>query len=603
MLEKNSIWYYIKNYKFNSIFIKNFILIMIVVVLPLAGLSVLVYRYYNTIMKDEIAASNMNVLNKVGDMFDMIMRENDKLSVRIATDSRVLKYLSSSKPENINYGTLEEYKNIYNALGVSAITSDYISSTYLYSQKRGQIISSVESGMDLEEFCDNHWYHEYKSKKAHEKSWISVRKVSKNSSSDDYYNFITTFRMAPIYEKTKQGVVMINIDILRLNRLIGNVSSKHFENLYIADGKGRILYSNDFSFINRNIRDTGFIDGEIMSYEGPVIKKLDKIDGVLAVASSKLDEYDFKYVSLIPLVEYEKKTLKLRQFIAFFIGVSILFAMAIAFLVSTRIFKPVRNLITVLNDFDHAALSDGNANSDEFKYITANILNTLDKNRQMEDELVKRLKLLNESRTRALQSQISPHFLYNTLETINWTVLSLTKAENKATQLINSLSRLLSISLKTEENMVPFYTDIEHVKSYLEIQEVRYKDKFKVVWDIDPEIIMFKVIKIMLQPVIENSIYHGVKPKKGKGLIKIRGFTQDKHVIIEISDNGAGMTQEDVKKINDNMSKEYVRHSHHIGLRNVNQRIKLVFGEEFGITVQSAVNKGSVVKIVLPMVK
>ena len=90
---------------------------------------------------------------------------------------------------------------------------------------------------------------------------------------------------------------------------------------------------------------------------------------------------------------------------------------------------------------------------------------------------------------------------------------------------------------------------------------------------------------------------------KGKGLIKIRGFTQDKHVIIEISDNGAGMTQEDVKKINDNMSKEYVRHSHHIGLRNVNQRIKLVFGEEFGITVQSAVNKGSVVKIVLPMVK
>jgi two-component system sensor histidine kinase YesM len=145
--------------------------------------------------------------------------------------------------------------------------------------------------------------------------------------------------------------------------------------------------------------------------------------------------------------------------------------------------------------------------------------------------------------------------------------------------------------------------EIQHVKLYLDIQKIRYKDKFEVHWDIDKAILDYKIVKLSIQPLIENSIYHGIKPKKEKGTIFISGYAYEGYIIIQIKDDGIGLLQEEVELLNTEMRKDYIKEDTHIGIMNVNQRIKLLFGEEYGLIVQSEYKKFTAVKIIIPMVE
>lgn len=193
-------------------------------------------------------------------------------------------------------------------------------------------------------------------------------------------------------------------------------------------------------------------------------------------------------------------------------------------------------------------------------------------------------------------------FYYDIFTTLsnNWLAYDAFKGENRVSSSIVTLSRLLKIGVETNSTIIPLSEEIQNTKLYTQILEIRYKDKFDIHWEINKQTLELCAIKLSLQPLIENAVYHGIRNKPEKGVIRISSFIEDSNLIILVEDTGIGMSENEVKKINDIMKSENFNEVSHIGLKNVNQRIKLLFGDNYGLELISEYNIGTTVKITLP---
>ena len=200
---------------------------------------------------------------------------------------------------------------------------------------------------------------------------------------------------------------------------------------------------------------------------------------------------------------------------------------------------------------------------------------------------------------KALQAQINPHFLYNTLDSIIW--LAANRKNKDVLEMTSALSKLFRIGISKGDQVITIENEIEHITSYLTIQKMRYKDKFDYTIKIDPKILQMKTIKLILQPIIENSIYHGIKNKKGKGNIEIIGEKKRFEVVLHVIDDGVGMTKDKVMQLF--LPKKTDSNPSGIGINNVNDRIKLYYGPKYGIKCISSPNKGTKIMIHLPQIK
>lgn len=201
------------------------------------------------------------------------------------------------------------------------------------------------------------------------------------------------------------------------------------------------------------------------------------------------------------------------------------------------------------------------------------------------------------SELKALQSQINPHFLYNTLDSIIW--MAEGKKNEEVVLMTASLARLLRQSISNEDELVSIGQEAEYARSYLTIQKMRYKDKLEFQIDISPAIFGVKIIKLVLQPIIENAIYHGLKYKDSKGFLIVHGYREGEKAVLEVEDNGVGMDEETLSHIFEKHKVNY--HSNGVGVYNVQKRLKLYYGEEYGIVYKSKKNEGTRAVITIPM--
>ena len=201
------------------------------------------------------------------------------------------------------------------------------------------------------------------------------------------------------------------------------------------------------------------------------------------------------------------------------------------------------------------------------------------------------------SELKALQSQINPHFLYNTLDSIIW--MAEGKKNEEVVLMTASLARLLRQSISNEDELVSIGQEAEYARSYLTIQKMRYKDKLEFKIDISPAISGVKIIKLVLQPIIENAIYHGLKYKGSKGFLVVRGYQEGEKAVLEVEDNGVGMDEETLSHIFEKHKVNY--QSNGVGVYNVQKRLKLYYGEEYGIVYKSRKNEGTRAVITIPM--
>jgi two-component system sensor histidine kinase YesM len=601
---KAGIWFYIKNYKFNSIFIKNFLVIVLLLILPLTGMSVIVYSYYNRILEKEISVANARFLTNTRNNVDMIISETDKKLIAMTTDQYIQKFMLSYLSNMTQSEIFDMTRNMNNTINHFTLTNDYIDSVYIFSEKNDYIYSNKASGYS-QKFFDKSWYEQYQNMKDKNRYGVYLRRSQSMSGDESGSYYMSFYRTCNPFDTKSVGVIVINTNMDKLRKSIDMAAEGYFEELFIIDGDGLLLYAKDTALLNKQMNGLDiFKDLPTLDKTGVVVKNLQGIKKVISITISEYN--DWSYVYIVPLRQYETNIRIIYILMIAFIGTSIVSALAFSFIVSIRVYKPIKNIISLLQNPEEwgesLKISDGNR-SDEFKYIAHKIMNTLDNSRKMEEELAYRMKLLKKAQSVALQSQINPHFLYNTLETINLRAICLLHGENEVSSMISSLSEFLRISLETSDNLITIKEEMRHAQNYVKILKVRYKDKFEFMWEMDDEILEYKIPKITFQPLIENAIYHGIKPMKGKGMITVKGHIDDNNIVVEVSDNGIGMKKELVHALNIELRNDYIKENEHIGICNVNQRIMLIYGEKYGLKVESIAGEGTRVMVVLPSAK
>ncbi len=597
---KGALWHYIKNYKFNSIFIKNFSFIILTTLIPLIIIGFSMYNYYGNNLRNEIKAAKLNALSQVKNVVDKTFMESDTLSSWMLSDSDIRILLAYENVNVRDYSTYQKFKDLFRVLGVIPATNDFIDSIYIYLQNSDYVLSTRGDSMTFGEFPDQSWRSVYYDRKDKESYWVISRRV-KRAFSNEYNYYLSTYRT--MNQAGEEGVVVVNIDMNKLKKIIDGVEVGKERDLYILDGEGVIHYNADMTLVGKNAGEISRLKSLDLDKQGSFL--FEDEDGQEQVISIHDSDYNYwKYVYVEPVGQALRESGPFYRIMVVPVLMCLVIGLIVTFLISLKVFQPIKDMVSLLdNPGEWKGLINigDDKHFNEFKYVAGSILKSLDRTKQAEDILAERMELLRKAQGVALQSQINPHFLYNTLETINWKAMQLTKSENDVSNMITALSQLLRISLETENNLVSIATEIEHAKLYLHIQSMRYRDKIQVVWDMEEALLDCKIVKLTFQPLMENAIYHGIKPKLGKGIIAVTGRIEGDCIRIEIMDDGEGMTPEAVEKLNLSMHENYIQGDTHIGMRNVNQRLKLFFGEEYGLSVTSRYKKCTMIGIIIPV--
>ncbi|TMV46272.1 sensor histidine kinase [Paenibacillus mesophilus] len=590
MKERSNIWFYIKHFNIHSIFLRNFLIIVCLMILPVVGISTAVYIVYDKIIREEIGTVHHIALSRLRDMIDMAVREVDEFALHIASDQAAGRFLSESRPDRAEPALYTQMNQLrQKMMPVYKLSGQFINSVYLYSDASGFVQSTNLGLWDAQWFTDSSWIAEYERRKTTSNFWLSARTAKQYVGEQTERHFLSFFYTAPLDVKNRQGAIVVNVDTDRLDKFINNVGDPYLEDIYITDKSGTVLYNRDLSMINRRLTDS-----------------LSTNDNKKSIASLDSQYNDWTFYSILPLQAYQEKNAYLRRYVLVIFAAGLAVALLLALIIASKVFQPIRKIISIVENPDKwmtVELERQEPHLNEIRQIASTLIRSHDERLELEQELRKRLTLLKQAQSIALQSQINPHFLYNTLETINWNALRLTGGENKVSEMISSLSKLLRLSLETPVNLIPVQTELEHVRHYIDLVSVRYKTAFSVVWDVDESIRQCRIPKITLQPLVENAISHGIKPKGEKGVIRISGRKRDGCLLFEIADDGVGIGRERTEELNAAFKDDYSEPGDHIGIRNVNQRIKLTFGESYGLIVSSEPGLGTVVQFTIPVLE
>ena len=257
--------------------------------------------------------------------------------------------------------------------------------------------------------------------------------------------------------------------------------------------------------------------------------------------------------------------------------------------------------IRIIDLFNSETNSSTASKNDEISFIINNIQNNIRENNVLEQSLSEKIIELKKAQLMSIQLQLTPHFLFNTLNHISITMMAITKGNNKASDMISLLSDILSYVLNTETIFTSVSSEIEQTKKYIEIESIKHNNSFTVNWEYDDNISECMIPKLILQPIIENAITHGVNGLNGKrrGEISISIYPIGDNIIFKIADNGIGIEKQTLDNIHKILKKHIVLENKHIGLSNVNQKIYLLFGDGYGINISSN-PEGTTVFIKIP---
>ena len=357
---------------------------------------------------------------------------------------------------------------------------------------------------------------------------------------------------------------------------------------------------------------TGYVDkmGEQIEAGSRVAENelvLEDIRGVSEVVEATVQDYMLFEVEQAEQVHLENQA-RFNQWIVAYIvllPVTIIFSFFAAWFISASIYLPIKKLqdltATITKDDLQALVSPSNVDEITELGISFNIMTS--KVRQLLDSKVREQENLKKAELKALQAQINPHFLYNTLDTIVW--MAEADKTDEVIEIVRALSSFFRIALSGGKDWISIRQEVEHVRSYLYIQKIRYRDILDYEINVDEDIMEGRILKLTLQPLVENALYHGIKNKRRGGTIALRAKNAGQNlVLIEVTDNGVGFTPYKLAKIEEQLEEDsdvISRTDEGFGLSNVNKRIKLYYGQQYGLTIESKYLEGTKITVAIPL--
>ncbi|MBE5040930.1 sensor histidine kinase [Ructibacterium gallinarum] len=583
-------WTYIKNFRFQSVFFKYVRLILCIIIVPILLINVCVFFIYSQINEKDTASSHLQTLAQSMNAANLVFQEVDNLRRSITGNPTVLRVLSNETGTS----PMEDLQSFAFSLAETVSTHPYLQSVYVYNYATNYCHASKNSAF-FPMFYDPGFLEQKNDSKVSEIG-IWNREVPAFGGAASVS--VLTVR-SPIYIHDQlAGLFIINLSLQELTNLIAPIETD--ETLLLVDENGQVLFSSSVDYIGKMFADTYLPAAKV---QGNTSFSFCRQNG--SYISCLSDTNNRRQCYLYTPVSSGKASSMLGLSALLFIVISVLGSLILSFLITTKFYQSLIRLIQAVQFPDTAEpgadSSSGASDYNEFTYITDNIAKITDKNKEFEKKLMEQLEKLKKSQSIALQTQMNPHFLFNTLQAVNLMTIGTFKEDNKITQIVALLADLLHYMLDTKTILVPLEQEIELTEKYLKIQNIKYCDQFMIHWDIAENTAKCRVIKLILQPIVENAILHGILPAKRPGNIWISSKRTKELLYLTIEDDGAGIPDAQLHEYQKYLGDSTIRESEHLGLTNTHQRIQLIFGKEYGLTLKKGSAGGTKVELKMPV--
>ena len=559
----------------------------VVTVLGMAFLGVTLYDMFAARSAESKEESTEQLLSQTS-----INLENYLRSMRLISDSM---YYSGIKESDLSVDTLDTQMNLlYEA------NKDNLISISCYT-KEGERVASVPfvTVKDSDVITSQDWFAEALAEP--ENFHFSTPHVQNqfDSSTYRYYWVVSLSRAVELTMNghTTQGVLVIDMNYSSIEHLFEKLNKEmKSEYVYLCNSNGEIIYHPKQNLLYAGLAEEN--NSEAANYSDGASKE--RFQGEDRRVNVKTVGYTgWKIVAVRPDSEIGVGFSETKYFVIIIVCIVVLAMIIVNNLISLNVTRPLERLTKSVKVRDNGLLDENIyvGGSNEVRYLGKTLKDAADKMRALLDDFMEEEKAKRRTELDALQSQINPHFLYNTLDSIVWMI----EADNNkdAVFMIKELASLFRISLSRGKTIIRVEDEFRHAQNYMNIQRVRYKNKFKVTFDMDEDIANACIVKLVIQPILENAIEYGVSSMDDEGEILVHGYRQGDEVFIEVKDNGIGMPEEVSKRLLIEENRVQTKGSG-VGLINVHKRIQLRFGEEYGLRIKSEPDQGTAVVIHLP---
>jgi two-component system, sensor histidine kinase YesM len=394
------------------------------------------------------------------------------------------------------------------------------------------------------------------------------------------------------------GVILINLNMNKITEICASFQENTSGALGILNESGEAVYLNGDAG-NVAVQDIDMKELSEILEQYPENSFRIRLGGTkYLITKERMDSTGWYLINILPYSWLLSDLWKISMVIVLAVAGTLVVTLLSLDRILTNVIQPLKKLerhmarVTIENMNEQVNITT----DDEIGHLAGNFNSMLERIENLKEQVVEEQEDKRRYELQALQAQINPHFLYNTLDSIIWMAET---QDSNIVAMTEALAKLFRISLNKGNEEILLKKEIEHVKNYLIIQSMRYADKFTFEICVEPEVEKCRIIKLILQPIVENCIYHGIKKKRGSGHIRIRAFREECNLIIKVEDDGCGISQEMCRKmLSYEVEPENISGSG-IGVKNVNERIQLRFGKEYGLSYQSEEGKGTTVTYLL----
>lgn len=579
--------------KFKSIQSTMLVSFSALMVLAMLVFMVIAMRYTSGTIYENSINYMSQIIQQVNYDIDTYIEYMENISSVIAKSSDVPRYLfdqnqteaeREAEKERIltQFQTIMESRDdIYNVAAVAK------NGRYIINQGDDELTGYV----DIESLD---WYQAA----MESKSGIAVSSSHVQNAIQSSYKWVITLSRALVNNQTgeREGLFFVDLNYSAISDLCNNNSIEEKGYIFVLDAEGNIVYHPKQQLMYGGLK-TENIDAIMECREDSLI--IDEGGDSKLYTMSKSKRTGWTVVGAVYTSELLKNNEQAQMWYLLVASILLLAVIGISSIISREITKPIRSLRDSMRKVQNGQFDT------HVEVITENEIGSLGRSfnlmtseiQALMEQNVYEQKQKRKSELKALQAQINPHFLYNTLDSIIW--MSEAGENDEVVEMTSALARLLRQSISNDQEEVELEKEIEYVKNYLTIQKMRYKDKLEFFIYVDPRVAHVPIIKLVLQPLVENAIYHGIKYKETKGNLKIYARPVDGRVEIVVADDGIGMDEDVMEHIFDEHRKEQKRNG--VGVPNVQKRLKLQYGSEYGIRYESVKGAGTKAVITIPV--
>lgn len=561
----------------------------IVSVISMGILGISLYNRFVNKMEDMTTQSTEQLLNQTAINLESYLRNMRRISDAM--------YYSVIKDKDLATDSLDEEMNLLyeankdNLISIACYTND------------GRLVAAAPVATEKNnlDIVDQEWFTEATGQM--ENVHFSTPHVQ-NLFDDPSYRYYWVVSLSQAVELTSGGnstlgVLLVDMNYSSIEQLLTKANTDNAsEYVYLMDGSGELIYHPKQKLIYTDL----FSENNLVaaSYEDGSHKE--EYDGEKRIVTVKTISYTgWKIVSVVPMSSFDMGISGMRMFVILLMSLSMLMIILLNQFVSANIAKPLKRLNDSVKDWEA-----GNMNPDiyvggslEVEHLGKTLRSTVAQIQELMHDILVEQEEKRKSELDALQSQINPHFLYNTLDSIVWMIEG--ERYEDAVFMVTQLASLFRISLSRGKTIISMEDELKHARNYMNIQKIRYKNKFTVEFQVEDAILSCCTVKLVIQPLLENAIYYGMESMDGDGEITVVGYRKGDDVYVEVRDNGLGMPDEMVDALlteNNRVRK----HGSGVGLINVHNRIRLRFGEPYGLEIESCLDEGTTVRIHLPYI-